>query len=71
MPETYATIDFSPIACTIAYAFGYALLGSDASQCRSDCIQVKLIAFCYGLGWLQAVDLSCLGLSDGSEPSIR
>ena len=44
MPETLATIDFAPIACAIAYA----LAMPDGSQCRSDCIQVKLTAFCYG-----------------------
>jgi len=47
MPETLATIDFAPIACAIAYA----LAMPDGSQCRSDCIQVKLTAFCYGLAW--------------------
>jgi len=53
MPETLATIDFSPLACTI----GTALLGSDGSQCQYDCTQGKLTAFCYRFGWYLVLDL--------------
>jgi len=54
MAETHAIIDFAPLACTI----GYALLGSDASQCQCDWMWGKLGGFCYGLAWYRMLGLA-------------